>query len=183
MKSSWILAITLAYLACGNLCADCLDNCAQCGNGGCLSCKDSYFVNSGLTCSRCSETGCLSCSNNVCTKCDSDYQLDGSSCKATSQGRLILIIGVILIIIVVVSILFIIFWKWKAIVAFFKGHEKEVQRMKKGEEQGANWFTTVMTNNKILPKPQSDPDDSRAEINIKMNDISSTGDDHRSRNF
>ena len=40
--------------------------------------------------------------------------------------------------------------------------------MKKSEQEGTAWFTTVMAHNKILPKSHvPDHDDSRAEIYIK----------------
>lgn len=181
MKNFWVKAIVFVVFASGCFCPDCMDNCLQCSGGGCSTCKTSYFVSSGLICQKCSEEGCEVCANNVCSQCGSGFILEGSKCKVTSEGRVYLIVGLIFMIVIVVAVFFILAWKWKAIVAFFKGHQTEVERMKKAEKDGASWFSSVMTNNKILPKSQErHPDDSRAEINIKGGENFSTLGDQRS---
>ena len=178
MKRLWIGAFTLAILIVFCVCPECMDNCLQCGGGGCLTCRESYFVNSNVVCQKCSEEGCEQCAKDTCTKCLSGYQFEESKCYLTGEGRLYLIIGMIFVLVIVVALAFLIIWKWKAIAQFFKKHEDEVERMKKAEKQGSNWITSVMAHNKILPSNLiADMDDSRAEIN-KNAEISSTVGDH-----
>ena len=79
-----------------SICSLCKDvtNCAADGMNadscqGCDTCAATYArVNNGQTCQACTKVGCTAYDSNTCdcTTCAAQYELDGTSCKAVSEG-------------------------------------------------------------------------------------------------
>ena len=56
---------------------------------GCDTCAATYArVDNGQTCQACAKAGCNAYTSNTCdcTTCAAQYELDGTSCKAVSEG-------------------------------------------------------------------------------------------------
>ena len=102
-----IILITLGFVH--SQCAT-IDNCLECQNNACLSCKKGYFK-SGESCDGCGQH-CLDCSESVCFACHTDYQPSPGrrGCDYRMAGWKIALIITAAILLLAITVL-IVLWK------------------------------------------------------------------------